>query len=45
MIVALDDFKKGRITAVGTGDEQPVGDAYWDEDEIRDVAIEDENGV
>ena len=45
MIVALDDFRKGKITAVGTDDEQPVGDEYWDEDEIRDIASEEENGA
>ena len=35
MTVALDDFKKGRITAVGTDDEGTVGDGFWGEDETR----------
>ena len=43
--VTIDDFKKGRITSVGTEDEDlPVLDDYWTKDEDAAVPDEDENG-
>ena len=41
--VTIEDFKKGRITSVGTEDEDiPVLDDYWTKDE--DAAVPDEAG-
>ncbi len=42
--VTLDDFKKGRITAVGTDDEQKLIDEYWERDERGAVPDEGGNG-
>jgi len=42
--VTLDDFKKGRITAVGTDDEQKLIDDYWEKDERGPVPDEGGNG-
>ncbi len=42
--VALDDFKKGRITAVGTDDEQKLIDEYWERDERGAAPDEGGNG-
>lgn len=35
-VVTIDDFRKGRITDVGTDEEPPVPEDYWDEPEQRD---------
>jgi len=44
-IVTIEDFKKGRITSVGTEDEDlPVLDDYWIKDDDAAVPDEDENG-
>lgn len=42
--VSIDDFNKGKITAVGTDDAQSVIDEYWDESEQARHADEEENG-
>jgi len=42
--VTLDDFKKGRITAVGTDDEQKLIDDYWERDERGPARDEGGNG-
>lgn len=39
--VAIEDFKKGRITAVGTDDAPPVPDDYWGDPEDRTPADEE----
>ena len=42
--VTLSDFKKGRITAVGTAESSPVPDDYWDEDEGEERFEEETDG-
>jgi cell fate regulator YaaT (PSP1 superfamily) len=43
-VVSIDDFNKGKITAVGTDETPSVIEEYWDESEQARSAEEDENG-
>jgi cell fate regulator YaaT (PSP1 superfamily) len=43
-VVSIDDFNKGKITAVGTDEAPSVIEEYWDESEHARSAEEDENG-
>jgi cell fate regulator YaaT (PSP1 superfamily) len=43
MTVALEDFKKGRITAVGTDEAPSVRDDYWGDTEERQPPDEESN--
>jgi len=43
-VVSIDDFNKGKITAVGTEEAPSVIEEYWDESEQARSAEEDENG-
>lgn len=41
--VSIDDFRKGKITAVGTDEDERVPEDYWGEPEPRDENGEDTN--
>jgi cell fate regulator YaaT (PSP1 superfamily) len=43
-VVSIDDFNKGKITAVGTEDAPSVIEEYWEESEQARSAEEEENG-
>lgn len=43
-VVSIDDFNKGKITAVGTEEAPSVIEEYWEESEQARTAEEEENG-
>jgi cell fate regulator YaaT (PSP1 superfamily) len=42
-IMTLDEFKKARVTSVGTGEGEPAIQQYWDETEVTPEVEEEQD--